>query len=394
MRRTVRGIIVAAVIAVALVLPGHAGGAQSDASVALGMTSIRYDSTGALSTLSVAPTFSTSGDRTSLWIMGSGAQLPNAAWSAQLFAVASRSTRMSTHGFVGDVGVMGGGSAHADGARTGQGMATARLAQWRARGGWWGGAQGGVMYDGVESRPIVRGDVGASYMAQGAQWTLTALPTWTQSTTFTDTELQLAVPLARMDLAASLGARNGAELPVFGRDERVWGSVSASYFVTPRAAVVVSAGTYPIDLTQGFPSGRYATVALRVQTSRRAAVPSAGGRASQFSLEPVPGSRAEVVGGAMARHYRLRLFIDAGDTRYVGVGRTPVRVQLNGSVTHWEPATMRAERDGAWVWDGIIPDGMHEVVIRVDDGPWVVPPGLSFVRDEFGDMVGRLVIGV
>lgn len=374
--------------------------AQSGASVAVGMTSIRFDSTAALSTLSIAPTYSRASERTSLWLMGSGAQLPNAAWSAQLFAAATASTPASMRGFVGEIGAMGGGSAHADGARTGQGMGTLRLAQWRTLGGWWTGVQGGVTYDGVASNSVVRGDIGATRTIGRAQWALTALPTWTRAVVFTDAELQLAVPLVRMDLAASVGARSGAALPVYGRDERVWGTASALYYVTPRAAIVLSAGTYPIDLTQGFPSGRYASVALRVQSARRTAAPLRGTNAqasvitSGLAVEPVLGSSVQVVDGTPVRRYRVRLRLDARDARFSPDGRTAARVQLNGSVTHWEPVAMRSDGAGYWVWEGDIPDGMHDVVVQVNDGGWLVPPGVPAMRDEFGGEVGRLAIGV
>lgn len=401
MRRIATALLATAVAGLARVAE-----AQSGASVAVGMTSIRFDSTGAMSTVSIAPTFSRATERTSLWLTGSGAQLPNAAWSTQLFAAATASTPVSLRGFVGEIGAMGGGSAHVDGARTGQGMGTLRLAQWRAHGGWWTGVQGGVTYDGVASNSVMRGDMGAARTIGRAQWALTALPTWTRAVAFTDAELQLSFPTARMDVAASLGTRTGAALPVYGRDERVWGAASASYYVTPRSAIVVSAGTYPIDLTQGFPSGRYASVALRVQSARRVVAPmlasaattsaasGAGGLTSRLTLDPVLGSMVSVVDGTPVRRHRVRLRLDARDVRYSPNGRTAARVQLNGSVTHWEPVAMRPDGAGHWVWEGDIPDGMHEVVVRVDDGGWLVPPGVPVMRDEFGGEVGRLAIGV
>jgi hypothetical protein len=36
--------------------------------------------------------------------------------------------------------------------------------------------------------------------------------------------------------------------------------------------------------------------------------------------------------------------------------------------------------------------GTHEIALRVDGGAWVVPPGLTMIRDEFGGLSGILVI--
>jgi len=52
---------------------------------------------------------------------------------------------------------------------------------------------------------------------------------------------------------------------------------------------------------------------------------------------------------------------------------------------------VRAGRD-EWRMAIAIAPGVHRVNLRVNDGPWSVPPGLTPVRDDFGGEVGLLVV--
>jgi hypothetical protein len=45
-----------------------------------------------------------------------------------------------------------------------------------------------------------------------------------------------------------------------------------------------------------------------------------------------------------------------------------------------------------WTYNVFIGPGVHRINIRIDGGPWVAPPGLTVVRDDFGGAVGLLVV--
>jgi hypothetical protein len=81
---------------------------------------------------------------------------------------------------------------------------------------------------------------------------------------------------------------------------------------------------------------------------------------------------------APARLIRLRL---AGATR----------VELMADFTDWQP--MELEGRGG-VWERAVPlaPGTYRLLIRIDGGEWVAPPGLAVVDDDFGGKVGLLVV--
>jgi hypothetical protein len=39
-----------------------------------------------------------------------------------------------------------------------------------------------------------------------------------------------------------------------------------------------------------------------------------------------------------------------------------------------------------------VTSGVHQVNVRIDGGEWIVPAGLTAVRDEFGGSVGILLV--
>jgi Carbohydrate-binding module 48 (Isoamylase N-terminal domain). len=67
-------------------------------------------------------------------------------------------------------------------------------------------------------------------------------------------------------------------------------------------------------------------------------------------------------------------------------------VELAGDFTDWEPVALRRGDDDEWSAVIVIPKGTHRVNLRVDGGPWGVPPGIPALNDDFGGVVGVLVI--
>lgn len=68
------------------------------------------------------------------------------------------------------------------------------------------------------------------------------------------------------------------------------------------------------------------------------------------------------------------------------------RVELVGDFTDWRPLEMARAGPGVWELELFIQPGVYRVNIRVDGGPWIVPPGLTPVPDEFNGSVGEVVI--
>jgi hypothetical protein len=224
--------------------------------------------------------------------------------------------------------------------------------------------------------------VGASVPLRGAQLTLMATPSITDDTLrYTDLLAVMGGSHGAFDLSASVGGRLGAALPIAGGDQRLWGGVSVATWVAPRVALTVASGTYPVDVTQGFPAGRFLSAGLRVGAMRSVRAIDVT-RARRISRE----ARAA---GVQAFGLRRR----EGAVFEVRV-RAPNahEVLVNGDVTGWRPVQLVRDADGWWRGRLVITTATAELVLRVDGGAWVVPPGAEEIVDEFGGRSGRVVV--
>ncbi len=71
---------------------------------------------------------------------------------------------------------------------------------------------------------------------------------------------------------------------------------------------------------------------------------------------------------------------------------TAARVEIMGDFTHWEPVALDRDANGRWSVRFAVAPGIHRMNVRVDGGPWGVPPGVPVLHDEFSGAVGMLVI--
>lgn len=353
----------------ALVAPLALRAQTSVLSLDAGVSRMRFADSLEASALSLAPSLRFSGSRASLAASATLSRLGGSSTSsglldASLFTPARRGLSMEINGVAG-------GSSHSDGSTTAQLLAGARAhLDGAAAGLWLGGAAGGSSVD--VWRPMIQGDVGAWAARGAASFSARAMPTMVEDTIrYTDLWLAARREGAVWEIGASLGARAGSSLPSLTADDDLWGSVSAAYSLTPRVAIVASAGTYPVDLTQGYPGGRYVTLILRL---RRAT----GAGAVTATAEPVP---------PMRQFESVRL--PSGATRIRVIAPTASRIELAGDFTSWRPVSLR-QVNGVWTVDLSISAGTHEVSVRADGGAWIAPPGLVEVKDEFGGSAGLL----
>jgi hypothetical protein len=165
-----------------------------------------------------------------------------------------------------------------------------------------------------------------------------------------------------------------------------WGSIAATLWVKPSIGVIASAGTYPVDFTQGFPGGQFLSLGLRF----------AAGRNRERSPAVVSARPEEVAGPTVTAFEVIGL---AGTTGTTGTThrirvRAPraLRVEVAGDFSEWAPVALEAQGGGWWTLIVPLSRGAHEVNVRVDGGAWLVPPGLMSATDEFGGSVGRLII--
>lgn len=293
----------------------------------------------------------------------------------------------------GELGATVGGSAHRDGTRTGLMLGRARLHVAGATRGLWVGGGGGRTWDEAAGwhRTAV-GDIGAWAALGRVTLSVAAAPTAVDTAPgagvrYTDAEAAVRWAGGRAELAGSLGGRASGGPGTTGWGPATWGSAAATWWMAPRVAVVAAAGAYPVDYAQGFPGGRFGSVALRFAVGG-AAPPRPAAPAS-----PTDAPEAAPVAPAFGVH-------DAGRDSATGMTRRALRVradgasrvELMGDVTDWAPVLLRRTADG-W-WEVTLPAraGAHQLNVRLDGGRWLVPPGLTALPDDFGGAVGLLVL--
>ncbi len=203
---------------------------------------------------------------------------------------------------------------------------------------------------------------------------------------YADVQASLSWNHERMDFAGLLGARLGDQLTALGAHERAWANVSAVFWVTSRVGVVGAGGSYPVDPTQGFPGGRFISLSVRMTGAHSPAQAPAAPTAPESpprDLTPDAGSAAIGFVASRTDSGRVTLRVNAPGARVV---------EINGDFTNWTPLQLAPAEAGWWSTTVTIVPGKYQMNVRVNGGQWVVPPGVLAMVDEFGGVVGLLVV--
>lgn len=362
------------VLAVGVSLPARAQ--SSSMSVDIGTARTRYADSIDATAMSLSPAFRAAGWRASISASGTLSQLSGASSNS---GVLDGSLFTGTWHFLsGELEGVAGGSAHSDGARTGQMLGSGRLHLIQGSYGAWVGAGVGRTWDGAW-RGVRQGDAGAWVAGTPGVASISVSPTVVDDTIkYTDTFVSLHRAMSTFDLDASIGARVGQQLPTLPANRTTWGSIGATFWLKPAIGVVASAGAYPVDFTQGFPGGQFLSVGLRFATGSSESSTSVA--AAPLNESPSGGVTVFDVSGVGASR-RIRVYAPAARS-----------VDIAGDFSEWAPIALQLQGDGWWTVSLPLSSGAHEVNIRVDGGAWLVPPGLTSATDEFGGSVGRLII--
>jgi hypothetical protein len=302
-------------------------------------------------------------------------------WSLQGVASGSRFLPINRQ-FLGEVGLLAGGSTHHDGTRTGEIVGNARLHIPTHSVEFFVGTGAGRTWDGSAWRTLVLGEAGASIGSSDRGAVITITPTTVDSINYADLQGTLSWSTSFADIGAVVGSRIGDQLTNLSGTARSWASVSAIRQLNRRVAISLSGGTYPIDPTQGFPGGRFASLAVRLATGRTPA-PSAP------PLDPT-GLAAPSTGVTSFETRRD----EQGRMTFTVNAPGAQTVEINGDFTQWIPVRLTRDVGDASRWTATlsIEPGKYQMNVRVDGGQWMVPPGLLSLRDEFGGAVGLLVV--
>lgn len=350
--------------------------AQAIASVDLGAASVRYDNDFRSGSLTLAPRLTWTSPRTSVLMAASYSTFDAGGWSAQGAVLASQfSPPVGPIRFEGIV--QGGGSVHEDRTRTGQFMGRGRLHLMGQTAGVALGGGAGRTWDG-EWRNVVQGEGLAWLQAADVLFLATATPTRVQDTSYVDVEGAIRWRGALLEVTAFGGVRGGDDIG----EQSAWGGASAAWWVLPNLALVAGAGTYPADPTTGYPGGRYLTASIRLAT-RPPPRQAASGRTLYATAPPI--ARPVVAGFDVRRvpDGSVLVRVNAPGAR---------RVEITGDFTLWEPVALREVGPARWEVRLQIPPGLHRMNVRVDGGPWGVPPDVTPLTDDFGGVVGILEV--
>lgn len=293
----------------------------------------------------------------------------------------------TAHRFFAELGGFAGGSAHSDGTRTGEVIANGRIHVPRNNMEVFLGLGAGRTWDAVVWRSVLLGEAGASFAMGASNALFTISPTIVNdSIKYADTQASLSRKTKFVDLGFVLGFRSGDQLTTLSANVKAWASASAVTWITPRIGLALAGGNYPVDPTQGFPGGRFVSLGLRLAQGRRPD-PVLIQPIDSRSVAPVPDTKAAP---AVARFTTQR---GAGDAVTVRVNAPGVRVvEINGDFTNWTPVHLVPVGNGWWTSTLPLKRGKYQMNLRINGGPWIVPPGLLSIVDEFEGTVGLLVI--
>ena len=279
-----------------------------------------------------------------------------------------------------EFGALAGGSTHNDGTRTGQFLGNVRLHYRLASDEVFAGLGVGRSSFGSGAQSVLVGEVGAAKQVRTLSAAFVVSPVALDSITYADNQLTLAWAYKNLDVSVLGGYRIGDQLVGLGSTSRAWGSLSVVAWVKPTFAAVLSGGSYPIDATQGFPGGKFASASIRLTRARRPV--------------PMPAPAAPVTApaedsGGIESFVWNRVGRDVILTATASNART---VEISGDFTKWVPAKLVNSGNGVWTLTLRLAPGKYQMNVRMDGGKWIAPPGVLTLEDEFGGAVGLIIV--
>ena len=175
----------------------------------------------------------------------------------------------------------------------------------------------------------------------------------------------------RFDARLAGGVQRGRRMVDTLGQTQTWLRAEATGWITHQVGITLGLGSESPYLLAASPPGGPLTVALRVAFGR-----SGKGRGAKPAP---PDDRPFVVRSLVGdlRVIRLRLAHAA-------------QVELTADFLDWRVLSFAPVGAGVWEVRVAIPPGRHRVSIRIDGGPWIVPPGLPAIDDDFVAASGLL----
>lgn len=183
-----------------------------------------------------------------------------------------------------------------------------------------------------------------------------------------------------------LGTAAGVRLGESQRGTVAWTSVSVTWPLREDIWTSFSIGSYPADLIQNLPGGRFFSLTMRLPN----------GRLPPLRLPPPPPPPKPVMEPLPVTH-RLALVIgyplDSADLREIRVWAPGVQtVELVADFVDWVPVPLIKQPDGVWRGYYRVAPGLHRLNLRLDRSEFDVPTNLRAMPDDFLGRVGLVVV--
>ena len=245
--------------------------------------------------------------------------------------------------------------------------------------GMWAGGGFGRTFDGEQWRTTLLGDLGAWVRTGGTVLSASAHPLQLQNG---DLMSDFGASADRTFGGVSLSGRFGLRIGEAGRANVGWASVGATFSINRRLLATASLGNYPADLLQRLPGARFASLSIRFPTKSRFQRRDAG---ASTIAQPVLSPDGIIIRVAAT---------DSARAVHIVRVRAPAseRVEIMADFTEWEPVALVRTPAGVWEITLPIKPGPHRLNVRLDGGDWVVPTNVARVTDEFGGVVGLLLV--
>jgi len=245
--------------------------------------------------------------------------------------------------------------------------------------GMWAGGGFARTFDGEEWRTTLLGDIGAWFRRGSTVITANARPQQLQNgDLMTDVGATIDRALGPVSLSGAVGWRTGQA----ARVDLGWASVGATFAINRRLLATASFGNYPADLLQRLPGARFVSLSIRLPT--RSAFPRRDDKLAGV-VQPNPAADGVIL--------RIANTDSDKSARVVRV-RAPAseRVEIMADFTDWLPVALVRTPEGFWETTLPVGRGSHRLNVRLDGGDWLVPTNVARITDEFGGVVGLVLV--
>jgi len=342
-------------------------GAQTDASVGLGLGTVRFAGGTNLGIVSLGPAFRLSAPGRELWLGGTLTALQRGGWYTQGRAAFWASTPMLASRWRLAIGGGLSGATQGAGTSTGTGHLIAE-ALWVAP--RWGVAVGA----GPASGWITRFPPVTAFNARLRGWwqsptaplalSVGLTPTRFLGSWFTDVDARMSARRARVEASLWVSARVSG---VYG--SKVAALASGQWQLSSRVSVEASGGSFLPDPYQGFPRSGFVAAGARLHF-------------------PTRGAR-----GARVQHAGPLTVTRRAGSLVLKLRRPGARsVSIAGNWNGWTRVPLVQVGPDAWDVVLHLSNGIHYFTIFIDGVAWAIPEGVPSIPDGLGGQVAVLSV--